>query len=86
MPRFIGPFLAAGFFAPLGVVFAVSGITLFDQIAVMEAAGYVQGLSNRTEFLYAHLGKWGVFAVYELLGISFAIAAIDKVRAGLRLA
>ena len=86
MPRYIGSFLAAGFCAPFGVVFAVSGITLFDQIAVMEAAGHVHGLSSRTEFLHAYLGKWGVFAVYELLGISFAIAAIDKVRAGLRLA
>ena len=86
MPKSIGPILAAVFFAPVGVVFAVSGITLFDQISVMEAAGHVQGLSGRTEFLYAHMGKWGVFAVYELLGMTFVIAAIDKVRAGLRLA
>lgn len=86
MPRSIGPFLGAGFFAPLGVVFAVAGIVLFDQIAVMEAAGNVHGLSGRTAFLYTHLGKWGVFAVYELLGISFLIGAIDKLRVGLRLA
>ena len=86
MPRSIGPFLGAIFFAPLGVTFAVAGIMLFDQIAVMEAAGNVHGLSTRTEFLYAHLGKWGVFVVYELLGMSFLIAAIDKLRVGLRLA
>jgi hypothetical protein len=86
MPARIGPIAAGVFFAAFGVTFVVAGVMLCDQIAGMEAAGNVRGLSTRTEFLYTHLGKWGVFAAYELLGMSFLIAAIDKVRVGLRLA
>jgi hypothetical protein len=86
MRNSFGPILVAVFFATLGVTFAVAGVMLCDKIAGMEAAGNVQGLSSRTEFLYTHLGKWGVFGVYELLGLSFVIAAVDKARTGLRLA
>lgn len=82
----IGPILGAVFFATFGVTLAVSGIVLFDQIAGMETWGNVQGLSGCTDFLYTHLGKWGVFVVYELGGMSCLIAAIDKVRAGFRMA
>jgi hypothetical protein len=86
MSKSFGPILVAVFFATLGVTFAVAGVMLCDKIAGMEAAGPVYGLSSRTEFLYTHLGKWGVFGAYELLGMSFLIAAIDKARTGLRLA
>ena len=52
----------------------------------MEKAGSVTGLSVKVEFIYTYLGKWGVFVVFELIGMSFLIAAIDKLRAGIRVA
>jgi hypothetical protein len=80
----IGAIAAGVFFATFGITLAVSGIMLFQQILGMEAVGNVQGLSDRTNFLYTHLGKWGVFAVYEVAGMSCLIAAIDRARGALR--
>ena len=69
-----------------GVALAILGVSEFQRIHGMEEAGHVAGLSWRVNFLYTHLGKWGVFGAFELLGMSFLIAAIDKTRAALRLA
>lgn len=84
--RALGPFAAAVAFAILGVALAILGVSEFQRIHGMEEAGSVHGLSWRMDFLYTHAGKWGVFGAYELLGMSFLIAAIDKTRAALRLA
>lgn len=84
--RVIAPLLGAIAFAVLGVAFTILGVSEFQRIHGMEEAGSVQGLSWRIDFLYTHAGKWGVFGAYELLGMSFLIAAIDKTRAALRLA
>jgi hypothetical protein len=84
--RALGPFAAAVGFAIFGVALAILGVSEFQRIYGMEEAGHVAGLSWRVNFLYTHLGKWGVFGAFELLGMSFLLAAIDKTRAALRLA
>lgn len=85
--RALPPLFAAMAFAVLGVALAILGVSEFQRVHGMEQAGSaVQGLGWRIEFLYAHLGKWGLFGTYEVLGMSFLIAAIDKTRAALRLA
>ena len=84
--RALGPLFAAMAFAVLGVAFAILGVSEFQRVLVMEQAGSVQGLGWRIEFVYTHLGKWGVFGLYEMLGMSFLIAAIDKTRSALRFA
>lgn len=86
MTRSIGPFLGCIVFLALGSCLAIMGIVQFDSIMRMETAGSVAGLNTKVAFLYEHLGKWGVFAVHEVLGMSFLIAAIDKFRIVLRLA
>ena len=86
MSKCIGPFLAGAVFLAIGLCLAILGVDQFDRLAGMEKAGGVAGLSVKVEFLYAYLGKWGVFAAFELLGMSFLIAAIDKLRTGLRVA
>jgi hypothetical protein len=82
--RALGPLFAAMAFAVVGVAFTILGVSEFQRIHGMEEAGGVSGLGWRITFVYAHLGKWGVFSAYELLGMSFLIAAIDKTRAALR--
>ena len=86
MSKCIGPFAAGVVFLAMGVCLAILGVDQFDRLVGMERAGNVHGLSTKVEFLYAHLGKWGVFAVFEMVGMSFLIAAIEKVRTGLRVA
>jgi hypothetical protein len=86
MSKCIGPFLASAAFLALGICLAILGVDQFDRLVAMEKAGSVEGLSVKVEFLYTYLGKWGVFAVFEMVGMSFLIAAIDKLRTGLRVA
>jgi hypothetical protein len=82
--RALGPLFAAMAFAVLGVAFTILGVSEFQRIHGMEEAGTVSGLGWRIEFVYMHVGKWGVFGLYEFLGMCFLIAAIDKTRAALR--
>lgn len=86
MSKCIGPLLASAAFLAIGICLAILGVDQFDRIAGMEKAGSVTGLSVKVEFIYTYLGKWGVFVVFELIGMSFLIAAIDKLRAGIRVA
>jgi hypothetical protein len=86
MSKCIGPLLSSAAFLAVGICLAILGVDQFDRITGMEKAGSVTGLSVKVEFLYAYLGKWGVFVVFELIGMSFLIAAIDKLRTGIRAA
>ena len=86
MSKCIGPFLASAIFLAIGICLVILGVDQFDRITGMEKAGNVTGLSIKVEFVYTYLGKWGVFVVFELIGMSFLIAALDKLRTGLRVA
>ncbi len=62
----------------LGVFLVGIGLFQYDRLADMEAAGHVHGLSAKVQFVYAHLGKWGVLGVYSLAGALAFVSGLDK--------
>ncbi|MEM9141510.1 MAG: hypothetical protein AAGA86_00895 [Bacteroidota bacterium] len=64
----------------LGIALIITGLYLFFDIQGMEAAGREVRFGRRFQFVYDSLGKFGVLAVFEILGLIALISGIQQLK------
>ena len=64
----------------IGIVLIIAGFCIFFYIQEMENVGRVIRFNRKFQFVYRVIGKYGVLAIFEILGWSMLISGIRELR------